>query len=77
MLEGKDRAAATLDYTKFFDRFDPQFYMRMLKTMGYLEGLAEMQIDMYKNFVRHITLPQPTENLLNRNVAWGKVVACH
>ena len=26
MLEDKDRAAATLDYTKFFDRFDPHFY---------------------------------------------------
>ena len=56
MLEGKDRAAATLDYTHCFDRFDPQFYMQMLKTMGYPKGLAEMQIDMYKNFIRHVKI---------------------
>jgi hypothetical protein len=56
MLEGKDRAAATLDYTKFFDRFDPEFYMQMLKAMGYPKGLAEMQIDMYKEFIRHIKI---------------------
>ena len=30
MLEGKDRAAATLDYIKCFDRFDPQRYMQTL-----------------------------------------------
>ena len=53
---GKDRAAATLDYTKFFDRFDPEFYMKMLKAMGYPKGLANMQIDMYKNFIRHIKI---------------------
>jgi hypothetical protein len=56
MLEGKDRADATLDYTKFFGRFDPEFYMQMLKAMGYPEGLAEMQIDMYKDFIRHIKI---------------------
>ena len=56
MLEGKDRAAATLDYTKFFDRFDPDFYMKMLKEMGYPGGLADMQIDMYKEFIRHIKI---------------------
>ena len=56
MLEGKDRAAATLDYTKFFDRFDPKFYMQMLTAMGYPEGLASMQIDMYNDFIRHIKI---------------------
>ena len=56
MLEGRDRAAATLDYTKFFDRFDPHFYMQMLKAMGYPEGLADMQIDVYKDFIRHIKI---------------------
>lgn len=54
MLEGRDRAAATLDYTKFFGRFDPKFCMQMLKAMGYREGLARMQDDMYADFVRHI-----------------------
>ena len=41
MLEGKGRVGATLDYTKFSDRFDPQFYMQMLTAIGYPEGLAK------------------------------------
>ena len=56
MLESKDRAAATLDYTKFFDRFDPHFYMCMMEEMGYPKGLAEMQRDMYADFIRHIKI---------------------
>ena len=56
MLEGKDRAAATLDYTKFFDRFDPHFYMRMLEEMGYPKRLAKMQLGMYEDFIRHIKI---------------------
>ena len=40
MLEGKDRAAATLGYTKFFDRFDPEFDMKMLRKMRYPEGAS-------------------------------------
>ena len=55
-MVGNDRAAATLDYTKFFDRFDPQFYMEMLRAMGYPEGNADMQLDMYKDFIRHIEI---------------------
>ena len=54
LLAGDDRAAATLDYTKLFDRFDPTFYMKMLKAMGYPTGLAAMQADMYSRLVRHI-----------------------
>ena len=56
LLEGGDRAAATLDYTKCFDRFDPPSYMNMLRTMGYPAGLANMQADMYANFIRHIRI---------------------
>ena len=56
MLEGKDRAAATLDYTKFFDRFDPTFYMKILDEMGYPKGLAGMQLDMYADFVQKSNL---------------------
>ena len=41
--------------------------MQMLKTMGCPEGLANMQIDMYKDFIRHIKIagtcgePVPSE----------------
>ena len=34
MLQDEHRAAATLDYSKYFDRFDPSFYMDMLVDMG-------------------------------------------
>ena len=30
--------------------------MKLLKEMGYPEGLAGMQIDMYKDFIRHIKI---------------------
>ena len=56
MLQDEDRAAATLDYSKLFDRFDPSFYMEMPKSMGYPEGLARMQADLYDGFTRHIRI---------------------
>ena len=54
MIKGEHRVVATLDYSKYFDRFDPEFYMDMLVDMGYPKGLANVQRAMYKDFTRHI-----------------------
>ena len=45
-----------MDYTKCFDRFDPVFCTEMLKSMGYPEGLARMQVHMYDGFTRHLRI---------------------
>ena len=54
ILRGQDRCAATLDYSKFFDMFDSDFYMDMLTGMRYPKALAEVQRDMYTRLIRHI-----------------------
>lgn len=56
MLRGDDGAEATLEYTKFFDRFDATFYGEMFVEMGYPPGLAKMQTGIYGSFVRYIKI---------------------
>ena len=76
MLQKEDRAAATLDYTKFFDRFDPSFYMAMLKEMGYPEGLARMQADLYDGFTRHIKIAGTYGEAILSEAVWARGAAC-
>ena len=54
VLRGQDSCAATLDYSKFVDMFDSDFYMDMPTDMGYPKALAEVQRDMYTRLIRHI-----------------------
>ena len=56
MLENKDRSAATLDYTRFFDRFDADFYMDMLTASGYPVELASIQRAISANLKRHMKI---------------------
>ena len=56
MLEDKGRSAATLGYTKFFDRFGADFVMDMLTARGYPIGLANLQRTVYANLIRHIKI---------------------
>ena len=53
MLEGKDRAAATLDYTKFFDWFDPHFLHADAQSYGISGRLG-------KHANRHVSRLHPT-----------------
>ena len=55
-----------------FDRFDPEFFMKMLKEMGYPGGLADMQIDMYKDFIRHIKIAGTYEEPVHSECGMGQ-----
>ena len=73
-MQGVDRAAATLDDTIVFERFDPESYMQMLEAMGYPADLARMQLDMYADFIRHIRIAGTFGKLMKQYAARGRDV---
>lgn len=53
VLYNQNRSAATLDYSRMFDMFDPNFYIDMMEFMGMPKTLGGMLRDLYHKLIRH------------------------
>ena len=81
MEQGEEMVLAMLDYYKFFDSFEPQFYAKFLEKMGIHSELVGLFLDLNLNAVRRVKIgnalgkPFTTYNALGQGDPLTLVVA--
>ena len=54
--QGEEKILAMLDYYKFFDSFEPNFYAKFLEKMGLHQNLVRLFLDLNINAVRRVKI---------------------